>query len=204
IQPYLAHLREGEFLYETTLFPELEYAFKHALTNEVAYGALLHERRTFLHARIVGVLETIAGDSLYDHIEAIAHHAFHGELWDKAVTYLRQAGVKAMSHSGFAEALSWYEQASTALKHLPESQQKLEQDIDLHLDSRNALFLLGDLPRIAEHLHAAESLAEILQDRRRLTRVLNFLNSHYGLAGDPERAIEFGQRALTLTSTSND
>jgi tetratricopeptide (TPR) repeat protein len=149
------------------------------------------------------VLETIAGDSLYDHIEAIAHHALHGELWDKAVTYLRQAGVKAMSHSGFAEALSWYEQASNALKHLPESRQKLEQDIDLHLDSRNALFLLGDLPRIAEHLHAAESLVETLGDRIRMVRVFNFLNSYYGLTGDPELAIRFGQRASALISESD-
>jgi class 3 adenylate cyclase/tetratricopeptide (TPR) repeat protein len=203
IQLYLAHLQEAEFLCETALFPELEYTFKHALTNEVACGALLHERRTSLHARIVGVLETIAGDSLYDHIEAIAHHALHGELWDKAVTYLRQAGVKAMSHSGFAEALSWYEQASNALKHLPESRQKLEQDIDLHLDSRNALFLLGDLPRIAEHLHAAESLVETLGDRIRMVRVFNFLNSYYGLTGDPELAIRFGQRASALISESD-
>ena len=57
IQPYLAHLQEAEFLYETTLFPELEYTFKHALTNEVAYGALLHDRRVALHSQILCVLE---------------------------------------------------------------------------------------------------------------------------------------------------
>jgi tetratricopeptide (TPR) repeat protein len=108
-----------------------------------------------------------------------------------------------MSHSGFAEALSWYEQASNALKHLPESRQKLEQDIDLHLDSRNALFLLGDLPRIAEHLHAAESLVETLGDRIRMVRVFNFLNSYYGLTGDPELAIRFGQRAVALISEND-
>ena len=201
---YLSNLQSAEFLYESNLFPELEYTFKHALTNEVVYGALLHEPRTSLHTRIVGVLEDIAGENLQDYIETLAHHALRGELWDKAVVYSRKTGAKSMSLSAFTQALSWYEQASQSLKHLPQSHEKLEQEIDLHLDSRNVLFLLGDFPRVAQHLHDAESLAETLGDRRRLTRVLNFLNSHYGLAGDPERAIEFGQRALALTSTSND
>ncbi len=53
----LSHLQAAEFLYETNLFPELEYSFKHALTNEVAYGELLHDRRTDLHARVVKALE---------------------------------------------------------------------------------------------------------------------------------------------------
>jgi class 3 adenylate cyclase/tetratricopeptide (TPR) repeat protein len=204
LRRYVSHLQTAEFLYETNLFPEVEYSFKHALTTEVAYGALLHERRTLLHGDIVKALEAMTQNLPHDHLEKLAHHAFQGELWDKAVTYSRNAGAKAMSNSAFLAALSSYERAFQALKHLPESREKIEQQIDLHLDSRNALFLSGDLPRIAEHLHAAESLAEILGDRRRLTRVLNFLNSHYGLVGDPERAIEFGQRALALTPTGND
>src|SRR5262249_30072499 len=48
--------------YETRLFPEPEYTFKHALTHEVAYGGLLQERRRTLHARIVTALEALAGD----------------------------------------------------------------------------------------------------------------------------------------------
>src|SRR5262249_33454101 len=58
----LAHLQAAEFLYETRLFPELEYTFKHALTHEVAYNSLLLERRRGLHARIVEALEGLAGD----------------------------------------------------------------------------------------------------------------------------------------------
>ena len=201
---HLAKLQSAEFIYETNLFPEVEYSFKHALTTEVAYGALLRERRTFLHARIVKALEEMTEKASHDHLEKLAHHAFHGELWDKAITYSRNAGAKAMSNSGFLAALSSYERAFQALKHLPESREKLEQRIDLHLDSRNALFLLGDLPRIAEHLHQAESLAEQLGDQQRLARVLNFLNSYYGLVGDPERAIQIGQRALSLAAVRED
>jgi len=200
---YVSHLQTAEFLYETNLFPEVEYSFKHALTTEVAYGALLHERRTGLHAHTVKALEEMTESIPHDHLEKLAHHAFQGELWDKAITYSRNAGAKAMANSAFHAALSSYERAFQALKHLPESREKLEQQIDVHLDSRNALFLLGDLPRIAEHLHAAESLVETLGDRIRMVRVFNFLNSYYGLTGDPELAIRFGQRAAALISESD-
>jgi tetratricopeptide (TPR) repeat protein len=200
---YVSHLQTAEFLYETNLFPEMEYAFKHALTTEVAYGALLHERRTLLHGLIVKALEEMTENIPHDHLEKLSHHAFQGELWDKAITYSRNAGVKAMSNSAFLVALSSYERAFQALEHLPESREKLERQIDLHLDSRNALFLLGDLARIAEHLHAAESLVETLGDRVRMVRVFNFLNSYYGLTGDPELAIRFGQRASALISESD-
>ena len=61
---YLSNLQSAEFLYETSIFPELEYSFKHALTNEVVYGFLLHDGKTLLHARIVGALEEMAGDDL--------------------------------------------------------------------------------------------------------------------------------------------
>ena len=69
---HLAHLQAAEFLYETRLFPELEYTFKHALTHEVAYGSLLHERRRVLHARIVEALEGLAGDRVAEQVERLA------------------------------------------------------------------------------------------------------------------------------------
>ena len=91
----LAHLQAAEFLYETRLFPEHAYTFKHALTHEVAYGGLLQERRRVLHARIVEVLEALAGDRVTEQVERLAHHALRGELWDKALAYCRQAGEKS-------------------------------------------------------------------------------------------------------------
>jgi class 3 adenylate cyclase len=88
----LAQLQAAEFLYETSLFPERAYTFKHALTHEVAYGSLLQERRRVLHARIVEALEGLHPDRLVEQVERLAHHAPRGEVWDKAVTYSRQAG----------------------------------------------------------------------------------------------------------------
>src|SRR5262249_28586757 len=93
----LTRLQAGEFLYEARLFPDLEYTFKHALTHDVTYGSLLHDRRRALHARIVETIESHSRDRLAEHVERLAHHAFQGEAWGKAVVYCRQAGAKAMA-----------------------------------------------------------------------------------------------------------
>ena len=83
----LAYLQAAEFLYETQLFPERAFTFKHALTHEVAYSGLLQERRRALHARIVEAMEGLYADRLADQVEQLAHHAVRGELWDKALAY---------------------------------------------------------------------------------------------------------------------
>jgi class 3 adenylate cyclase/tetratricopeptide (TPR) repeat protein len=204
LQRYLFNLQAAEFIFESNLFPELEYTFKHALVDEVVYGALLHERRITLHGSIVRALEEIAGDDPAKHIEALAYHASQAELWEPAMRYYRQAAAKAMSRSAFLEAVGNYRKALAALAHLPATPARLAEEIDLHLDARNVLFLLGDSKGVAEHLQTAETLAEQLGDEQRLARVLNFLNSYYGLAGDPERAIEIGQRALKLGAIQSD
>ena len=107
----LAQLQAAEFLYETWRLPERAYTFKHALTQEVAYGSLVQGRRRALHARIVEALEVLAGDRLDDQVERLAQHALRGEVWDKALAYCRQAGDKAQARSAYREAVVYFEQA---------------------------------------------------------------------------------------------
>ena len=147
----LAHLQAAEFLYETRLFPDLAYTFKHALTHEVAYGSLLQERRRTLHAGIVETLERLAPERVAEQVDLLAHHALRGEVWDKAVAYGRQAGTRAMARSAYREAVTAFEQALVALQHLPESRARHEQAIDIRLDLRNVLLPLGEIERLFDH-----------------------------------------------------
>jgi len=172
-------LQRSEFLYETRLFPELEYAFKHALTHEVAYASVLHDRRRALHVRIVEALEALYPDRLAEQVERLAHHAFRGEVWEKAVAYLRQAGGKALAHSAYREAVACFEQALTALHPLPDTRQKIEREIDLRLDLRQALFPLNELATVWRYLHEAEGLARTLDDPRRLGWVSAYMSGHH-------------------------
>jgi predicted ATPase len=150
------------------LFPEIEYTFKHGLTQQVAYETLLQERRRALHARIVDPLEALAGERVAEQVECLAYHALRGEVWAKALAYGRQAGEKALTRSAHREAVAYFEQALSALAHLPERHDTIEQAIDLRLTLRTALFPSGDLRRILAHLREAEALATGLDDPRRL------------------------------------
>jgi class 3 adenylate cyclase len=200
----LAHLQAAEFLYETHLFPECIYTFKHALTHEVAYGSLLQERRRALHARVVAGLEGLYSDRLDEQVERLAQHAFRGEVWDKACTYYRQAGAKAMDQSAYPAVIVAYEQALEALEHLPHERETLEQAIDLRLALRPALVALSDDERLLSHLHTAETLATALDDQRRLGRIYAGLVGAYRGVSNTERALTYSQRCHALAITSGD
>jgi class 3 adenylate cyclase len=118
----LAHLQEAEYLYETQLFPDLEYTFKHALTHDVAYAGLLVERRRTRHAAVVAAIERLFPDRLSEQVERLAQHALAAEQWEKTVRYSRQAGVKSVGRHAFQDAAGYLDQALEALRHVPPNQ----------------------------------------------------------------------------------
>ena len=200
----LARLQAAEFLYEAALFPEVEYTFKHGLTYQVAYGSLLQERRRYLHARVAEALEQLAAGRVSEHVERLAHHAQRGELWERAVAYLRQAGAKALARSASREAAAAFEQALAALAHLPEGRATVEEAIDLRFELRQALQALGEHQRVVDYLREAETLAATVDDQRRLGWVSAYLSQYYAWLGEPERAAQAGHRALSIGGAGGD
>src|SRR5712691_8418868 len=166
----LSQLQAAEFLYETSLFPELEYTFKHGLTLEVAYQSLLRERRRALHGRVLGVLEAQFTDRVAEKVELLAHHALRGEVWDRAARYLYHAGEKALAQARFKSGAAFYEATIEALDHLGD-----RADLGLKLDAclelwstRISTGRLDDLRQLGEQ---SEALARQLDDGPRLARV---------------------------------
>jgi class 3 adenylate cyclase/tetratricopeptide (TPR) repeat protein len=200
----LSHLQATEFLYETRLFPDLEYTFKHALTHEVAYGSLLQERRRLAHARICQAIERLFADRLVEHIEALARHAFRGEVWDKAVLYLRQAGQKAAGRSANREAVGWFERGLLALEHLPQERGTIEQAIDLRIDLRNSLLPLGEIARMHDDVREAGALADRLGDERRRSLTSSLMALTRFFMGDSEGALESARLARVIATTLGD
>jgi class 3 adenylate cyclase/tetratricopeptide (TPR) repeat protein len=200
----LSRLQGAEFLYETSLFPDPEYAFKHGLTRQVTYGAMLHEQRRVLHTRIARAMEHLYRDRLSEHVDRLAHHAFQGGLWPEAVRFLRQAGLRALSRSASREAIVHFEQALVALGHLPQTADTLEQALDLRFDLLGACFPLGDLERMLGYLREAEQLAEAIGDQRRLGRVFASLTHCLWGRGELDRAVESGRRAIAIAGSLGD
>jgi tetratricopeptide (TPR) repeat protein len=196
----LTHLQAAEFLYETRLFPEPEYTFKHALTHEVSYNSLLLERRRVLHGRLVRVLEALAPERAAEQVERLAHHALRGEVWDKAVTYCQQAGARAYDRAAFREAVASFDHALQALAHLSEPGDTRVLALELRLALESPLRVLGEHGRCLALLGEAEALARALDDRARLVRVLASMGRILRTTGDHGGAMVVGQQALELAA----
>jgi tetratricopeptide (TPR) repeat protein len=201
----LAHLQAAEFLYETSLFPDLEYTFMHVLTHEVAYEGLLHDRRRHLHAAIVEAMERHHAGRLSEHAERLGHHALRGALWRKAVTYLWQAGRNARARSAYREAMTFLEQAVEALTRLPHTVEHAVLHIDLVCrDLSDPLNILGRYERLLEHMRDAARLAEKIGDRARLASALARTLHALRTCGQLDRAVEIGERACGLADEIGD
>ena len=200
----LDRLQAAEFLFETGPLSDLAHTFTHTLTHEVAYGGLLQERRRTLHARIVDAIEMLYGDRLGEQIERLAHHAQRGGLRDRAIPYLRQAGLKAIGRWALQDARAWFEQTLRIIEALPESQAMLEQAFDTRLELRPVLTQLGDVQSLLECLREAEALAERLSDDRRRGRVCAFMTAAHTHFGEPASALATGTKALDLAEHLGD
>jgi class 3 adenylate cyclase/predicted ATPase len=165
----LGRLQAIEFLYQTGLFPDIEYTFKHGLSYQVAYESLLQERRRALHARIVDALETLHSGSLAEQMERLAHHAVRGAVWDKALRFLNQAAGKALARSATHQALALLDQALEVAAKLPESRETLSELLDVQLKRGPTLIMLksGADPEVERCYASAQGLCEKLGDENR-------------------------------------
>jgi predicted ATPase/class 3 adenylate cyclase len=127
----LENLQFGEFIYEIPAFPESEYTFKHALTQEVAYDSMLIERRRQIHERAAVAIEEIYESQPDDHLTDLAHHYLHSGNNGQAVRYLLRAARQARGRSAYGDALGYVNQAIALVGTMPETPERDRQEIEL-------------------------------------------------------------------------
>ena len=165
---------------------------------------MLHERRRALHARIVEAIEALHPDRLVEHVDRLAQHALRGEVWPKAVAYLRQAAAKAVARSANREAVDCLEQALDALGHLPQTSETREQAVDLRLELHAPLMGLGQIERLLDSLREAQPLAGALGDPHRMGRVAAHMAWGFSVGGHLAEAAASGERALAIARAVGD
>ena len=200
----MARLQASDFLYCTTLFPDPQYSIKHALTQEVAYASLLHERRRLLHQAVTRATEARYAGALADQVDTLAHHSFHGELWAPAAAYLIQAGQKATARYARGAAAARFREAIVALDRLPDSPATLEQRIDVRLALRNALLPFGEVQEVMKRLGEASALAERIGDRTRGGWVSGYMSACHWSVGDYGAALAAATRTVALGHELDD
>ena len=205
----LINLQGLEFIYEKSLFPELEYIFKHALTQEVAYNSLLLKRRKEIHGKIGEAIEQIYAERLEEFYEMLAYHFVQGEVWDKAVTYLRQAGGRAMKKSAYVEAIAHLRKGLELLQTQQETAERDELELALQFDLAASLIVSKNwtAPEVEQAYTRALELCRQVGETPMLIPVLQGLRLLYAMRGDRGdalRALELGEQLLTLAQRQND
>jgi class 3 adenylate cyclase/tetratricopeptide (TPR) repeat protein len=201
LQDQLAELRSSGLLYEVHAPLDLSFSFKHALIRDVAYRGMLLERRRALHARLVLAIEACYRNRLDEHTERLAHHAWVGEVWDKAAVYLRQAGDRAVERSAYRQAAGFFRQALDALARLPASDDVTTQAIDIRIKLRPTLVPIGESGQILDYLREAEQLARAAGDRARLVLALIHQSYFHSVQGGIADAVSAAQQASQIVAT---
>jgi tetratricopeptide (TPR) repeat protein len=184
IKSYLFNLQGLEFIYEKSLFPELEYIFKHALTQEVAYNSLLLARRKEIHEKIGKAIEELYPHRLQEFYEILAYHYSKSDNLEKAYRYLILSGEKAMDNYSPWEALRYYKEAVGTLNQQPETLENKRKKLDVFRLMLLPMGFLGYPEDSLNVLKEAEILSKELGDEKELARVYRALGLYYSMKGD--------------------
>jgi class 3 adenylate cyclase/tetratricopeptide (TPR) repeat protein len=204
LQKLLADLQAAQFLYETPNAASFQLKFRHALVHEVAYGSLVSSKRQMLHARVLRAMESQSQENPQEFVENLAHHALNAAHWSEAVTYLRQAGDKAVELSAYREGSAFFESALQALTHLPQDSDRIRQGIDVRLSLRTIFGATAEYDRLEDCLAEAEALATSIDDRPRLAAINVARTFVHNLRGELDASIQSGLRARSIAREIGD
>jgi predicted ATPase/class 3 adenylate cyclase len=202
----LAHLQAAEFLYETSLFPDLEYTFKHALTHQVAYQSLLRASRQNCHKRIAQVLEHEFADVVETQPQLLAHHYTEAGLGPQAIHYLQRAGERANERAANTEAISHLSKGLELLKALPDSPEGLQHELSLYTVLGRALKDVrgyGD-PEVEQAYARARELCRQVGEAPQLFSTLLGLSIYFVVRAELQTARELGGQLLEIARRAQD
>jgi class 3 adenylate cyclase/predicted ATPase len=202
----LARLQAAEFVYEQPAFPDVEYIFKHALTQEVAYNSLLQERRKVLHERTAQAIEEVYRHKLDDHYSALAHHYSRSGNTQKSVDYLHLAGQQAVQRSANEEAIVHLTAALELLKALPDTLERAQQELALQIALGAPLRTTKGYgsPEVEHTFTRARELCQQLGNTPQLFPMLWGLWYVYYVRADYKTAQELATQCLALAQNVQD
>jgi class 3 adenylate cyclase/predicted ATPase len=202
----LTRLQRAEFIYQQPALPEVDYTFKHALTQEVAYNSLLMERRRVLHEQTARGIEALWGQQLEEHYNELAHHYSRSGNTQKAMEYLLRAGEQAIQRSANGEAISQLTTALELLKTLPDTPERSQQELALHLALGVPLVVTKGIasPEVGETYNRALELSQNTTEPAQLFPVLRGLWNFYEVRGALHTARDLGAQLLDLAQRGQD
>jgi len=202
----IATLQNGEFIYERPAFPEVQYVFKHALTQEVAYNSLLLERRKALHERTALALEALFVDSIDDHLVDVSYHYSRSGNDLRAIDYLIRVGQQAQQRSAYSQSKTYLEQALTRLNDQPASADRDRKEIAIHSGLADATQVTKGYaaPEYEHHLTRRHELAQRLGDTTQIFYSLVGMSVLSAFRLELDRAQDIGWKLLGIADHEHD
>ncbi|MGD8985332.1 MAG: adenylate/guanylate cyclase domain-containing protein [Desulfobacteraceae bacterium] len=205
IDQCLRGLEQIDLIRTRALQPDLEYMFKHALTQEVVYNGLLKKERKEIHDRIGLVMEELFRDRLPEFYETLAFHFKQGQSIHKAVYYLMKSGEKSVNRFALEEAHQYYQQAYELLYP---KQDKTEEDKDLLFDLLEKWSLVyyyyGSFRDLVPLLQTHEALADSMKDISRRGMFHAWLGMALWGIGELKGSYHNLRKAITLGEEARD
>jgi predicted ATPase len=202
----LSFLQYKEFLYEQPAFPEVEYIFKHALTQEVAYNSVLLERRKVLHERTAQAIESLYSTKREDHYSELAYHYTRSGNTEKAIEYLHLAGQQAVQRSANVEAITHLTTALELLTTMPDTRERAHHELRLQVTLGVPLWATrgASSPEVKVTYTRARELCQQVGETRQLFSVLVGLRVFHHVRGEFHTARELGEQLLDLAQREQD
>jgi class 3 adenylate cyclase/tetratricopeptide (TPR) repeat protein len=204
VRGYLDKLAHLELIHERRFFPELEYAFKHAVIQDVAYQSLLLQRRKDLHTTIGAAIEELYADRLEEQAAILVYHYARSQRPDRAVGYALLAGDRAARLFANAEATTYYEQGLGLARGLRASPEAHRAEIDAVLKLAAVGVTRQDLDRDRTNLESASGLAHDLGDEARLAKALYWLGRIHYVLVNPQTALAHARQSLEIAERLGD
>src|SRR5262249_835019 len=182
------------------------YTFKHALIQDAAYESLLKSTRQHYHQRIAQVLEEQFAETAEAQPELLAHHFTEAGLTEKAISYWYKAGQSAIQRSAHVEAISNLTKVLELLHTLPETPQRLQREVDMHIALGASLSATKGYAasEVEQTYHRAQHLCQALDEPHQLFPVLWGLWGYAIVHGEFRTAHALGEQLLTLAQHTQD
>ncbi len=202
----LSNLQLAEFIYEQPTSGDIEYTFKHALTQEVAYGSILVERRKTIHERIGAAMEMLYRERIDDHVDELAHHYERGANAAKALHYLSLSAPRAAHQGLLAEGMARAERALKLLETLPQTAERAERELAILMPLvLSTAFARGFAAPDAVPLYErTAALSRRLGDSRRLFVILSGVCGSRIERGEVAAADELREEMLGVAAKTRD
>jgi class 3 adenylate cyclase/tetratricopeptide (TPR) repeat protein len=204
LREQLASLEMSGLVHERCRLPELEFIFKHALTQEVAYQTLLTPARKVLHRKVGDALESIFRDRLEEFAGVLAYHFFSAESWQKALDYSIRSGDAAYRVCAYSEARGHYGRALESLKHLGDDPPHLYQKVEIIIHLVGASLQAEGPEKNLAMLLEAEKVAHLLNDPVQVARVQLWIGRAHYYGGRLKEAFGYYQKVLLSSADLED